>query len=209
MESATCIQCEEAKPIDGFCSHKNNNGKRYRDRKCRTCTNAASKAYRTENKEHVRATEMASYKKHREKRIEKAISWQKNNEERFKRVAKEYRATEAGRESDAKGSRRWRLKNPDKSLLASKRGRAKRRGAKIGAICKKDLDLILERQRFKCAACLISIVEKSKRHIDHVIPLALRGEHSIRNLQFLCVSCNLSKSSKDPILFMNSRGFLL
>lgn len=40
-------------------------------------------------------------------------------------------------------------------------------------------------------------------------PLARGGTNQRTNLQLLCPPCNLSKSAKDPIDFMQSRGFLL
>jgi hypothetical protein len=33
--------------------------------------------------------------------------------------------------------------------------------------------------------------------------------HTDFNVQLLCATCNLNKNAKDPIDFMQSRGFLL
>ena len=65
---------------------------------------------------------------------------------------------------------------------------------------------LLELQRGLCVVCRIRL---DKYHLDHIIPLAAGGEHSDKNVQLLCPLCNLSKSAKHPVDFMQSRGFLL
>lgn len=62
-------------------------------------------------------------------------------------------------------------------------------------------------QGWKCVVCKVSI--KNKYHVDHIMPLALGGEHKKENIQLLCPSCNLSKHAKHPVDFMRQRGFLL
>ena len=46
-------------------------------------------------------------------------------------------------------------------------------------------------------------------HLDHKVPLAAGGANEFGNLQLLCPRCNLAKSARDPLDFMQSRGFLL
>jgi 5-methylcytosine-specific restriction endonuclease McrA len=46
-------------------------------------------------------------------------------------------------------------------------------------------------------------------HKDHVVPLALGGEHAPNNIQLLCPACNLSKGARHPVDFMQSKGMLL
>jgi HNH endonuclease len=50
-------------------------------------------------------------------------------------------------------------------------------------------------QNGRCALCGIPLVRKSVPHIDHKIPVAFGGSSQIHNLQLLCSSCNLGKSS--------------
>lgn len=62
-------------------------------------------------------------------------------------------------------------------------------------------------QKWKCAVCGYGV--KNKYHVDHIVPLKLGGKHAPSNIQILCPGCNLTKAAKDPIAFMQSRGFLL
>lgn len=62
-------------------------------------------------------------------------------------------------------------------------------------------------QRWKCIVCRKDI--RNAYHVDHITPIALGGAHEKLNIQLLCPSCNVRKSAKDPIDFMQSRGFLL
>lgn len=62
-------------------------------------------------------------------------------------------------------------------------------------------------QRGKCAICRTAL--GANYHTDHIVPLAKGGKHHKHNVQLLCGPCNVRKSAKDPIEFMQSRGFLL
>jgi 5-methylcytosine-specific restriction endonuclease McrA len=61
-------------------------------------------------------------------------------------------------------------------------------------------------QQNTCPSCRQQLV---KYHIDHIIPLSKGGKHQLDNLQLLCPTCNLTKHAKDPIDFMQSKGYLL
>jgi 5-methylcytosine-specific restriction endonuclease McrA len=62
---------------------------------------------------------------------------------------------------------------------------------------------ILARDRWVCQLCGVKTL-KSKRGtsasrapvVDHIIPLALGGEHSRRNVQCACYECNAKKGAK-------------
>lgn len=62
-------------------------------------------------------------------------------------------------------------------------------------------------QRWKCAICQTGI--KERYHVDHIMPIAKGGKHEPRNLQLLCPTCNVRKSAKDPIAYMQELGRLL
>lgn len=83
----------------------------------------------------------------------------------------------------------------------------KRRGMIVNRLPRGTVRRIGELQRWRCAACSKDI--KDEYHVDHIEPLSKEGEHIPQNLQLLCPGCNLNKSAKDPIEFMQSKGFLL
>jgi hypothetical protein len=82
-----------------------------------------------------------------------------------------------------------------------------RKSRKFGRLPKGTVQKLGESQKWKCVVCNVSI--KGKYHLDHIQPLAKEGKHIPTNVQLLCPQCNVRKSAKDPIDFMQSRGFLL
>lgn len=62
-------------------------------------------------------------------------------------------------------------------------------------------------QHGKCAIC--KVIVNNDYHVDHIIALKNGGANSNDNLQILCPLCNIAKGSKDPIKFMQSKGYLL
>lgn len=110
------------------------------------------------------------------------------------------------REYRKKKLRDWFEKNKDYAKLKWHERRARIKG-NGGSHTSNDIQEILESQKHKCVACGVSI--KSKRHIDHIIPLSKGGTNDKTNIQLLCPSCNIAKKDKHPIDFMQSKGFLL
>lgn len=52
-------------------------------------------------------------------------------------------------------------------------------------------------QDYKCRHCNINLrKEWVVKHLDHIIPLSLWGNHAIWNVQYLCSTCNLTKGNK-------------
>lgn len=141
---------------------------------------------------------------YRERQCAEARAWARAHRERGRETSAAWRAK--NRDKDAAASRKWRSKNPEHSRMLSKARRARVQGARTEPITKGDIAAIKSRQKGKCAVCRERL---GKQHIDHIVPLALGGEHAKRNLQLLCPRCNLSKSSKHPNDFMRNRGMLL
>jgi 5-methylcytosine-specific restriction endonuclease McrA len=57
--------------------------------------------------------------------------------------------------------------------------------------------MVLERDRFRCAACGASpaIDAGCRLHVDHIVPVARGGETLLGNLQTLCADCNRGKGA--------------
>lgn len=119
-------------------------------------------------------------------------------------ASREFRRTDEGKNY----IRKWRISNVTKVRNYNRNSKAKRKGAE-GRHTAEDVAEILRKQKFKCAECGISIRERSSRHVDHIMPIALGGSNWPSNLQVLCVTCNLQKSDQHPSVFARSKGRLV
>lgn len=99
----------------------------------------------------------------------------------------------------------WQSNNKEIVASISRNRRALKKGS-TGQHSKRDVDQLLKLQRHKCACCGVKL---STYHVDHIVPLARGGSNDKINLQILCATCNLQKHAKDPLTFMQERGFLL
>lgn len=78
----------------------------------------------------------------------------------------------------------------------------------VGVMSNDIVARLTDLQKGRCACCGRDLKETG-HHVDHVLPLALGGSNTDDNAQLLCPTCNLSKGPKHPVVFMQSRGFLL
>ena len=105
-------------------------------------------------------------------------------------------------------AKQWRKDNPDGAREISRRNFNRRRAKKAMSSEHYTIAEIKELRRKsggKCAYCK----SKGRMTIDHIVALASGGSNGIRNIQFLCKSCNASKQDSDPIEFARKRGLLL
>ncbi len=107
---------------------------------------------------------------------------------------------------DAATARRWRAAHPLEAQIGPNKRRALKRSVQVEPITQKQLDELLAKQKRKCAICKKRLTD---RHLDHIKPLKLGGEHALKNFQYLCPKCNLSKRQHDPIDYMQKLGYLL
>ncbi|MGG7572565.1 HNH endonuclease [Streptomyces sirii] len=134
---------------------------------------ARAARFREENPERVRATKALYYQEHHA-------------------AIQEYRRQNADRIRENR-ARSYR-ENPVLALLRSARYRARKRAARVEPFTTAELYVAWEDAgMYACVAC-----GAPWEHVDHIVPLARGGAHSIDNLQPLCAACNLSKSARDP-----------
>lgn len=195
----------------------------------------AGRAYMAEKREdpeframdHARKVESAylvqqkAYRAANRKELDaKTREWRESNPDKFSAYQSKYQSEH--RKEARKRCVEWRKKYPDRARAQGFKWRSEnkeanalksaRRRAKIkhgGCDIPKDIyKRLMSLQKGKCPVCK-SQLTTAYRHLDHIIPLARGGEHSVMNVQLLCPPCNLSKNAKHPIDFMRERGFLL
>lgn len=111
--------------------------------------------------------------------------------------------------------KRWKLEHPEKVKIWSELWKEKnihrireiKHNYKVkrrlveskGALSINIVGKLIDTQNNKCFYCDSKL---ETYHIDHIIPLAKGGEHKDFNVVLSCPKCNLTKSSKDPIQFV-------
>lgn len=98
-----------------------------------------------------------------------------------------------------------RKNNPEAYRLYNQNRRARANGGKLSH----DIaERLFKLQRGKCA-CGCKQPLGDDFHRDHIMPIALDGSNTDDNIQLLRAICNMQKSAKHPVDFMQQRGFLL
>jgi 5-methylcytosine-specific restriction endonuclease McrA len=100
------------------------------------------------------------------------IEWAKNNPDKVK----------------AKAAKHIKL-HPEMNAAKSQRRRARERNCKTFLVTKEELAYLYNQPCNFCGS-------KEEPTLDHCIPLARGGDHSIGNLQTLCKPCNSGKRHK-------------
>ncbi|UQA94950.1 HNH endonuclease signature motif containing protein [Streptomyces halobius] len=153
---------------------------------------AKEAAYRERNADAIRERKRRYSQREAERLREKNSRYYAANRERLLAQMASYRARNA--ESLARSQVRYRKERPEVIRACNQRRRARAREARVEPFALADLFADWEeRGLYACTAC-----GAPWEHIDHVIPLSKGGAHSIANLQPLCAACNLSKSDRDP-----------
>lgn len=198
MTTKVCKKCGAAKELEKF--HADVSKKDGRRGSCKECIGAYNRAKYSENGAAIRAT----VKRYQDRNYEQ-INFRRRENAAHARVAyaKWYRVN-----GDKKRAycRAYQKSNPEIFKAKNSRRRTLERKAG-GSFTATQLLKLYTRQRGKCACCRVGL--SSNYHADHIEPLARGGSNDIANIQLLCPACNLSKHARDPIEFMQSRGFLL
>jgi 5-methylcytosine-specific restriction endonuclease McrA len=118
--------------------------------------------------------------------------------------ARAFRA--ANPEIGKRASANWYSKNKKYHSLLVQNREAKKR-ANGGGLSKGLQSKLFALQKGKCACCGQPLGDDY--HMDHIMPIALGGSNVDSNIQLLRRRCNLQKSAKHPVDFMQERGFLL
>lgn len=150
---------------------------------------AYDKAYREANAAEIKAKRAARYAANKEKANARSQAYYAQNKDKAKEA-----------------QRKWRDENQER-LKVIRSNRDERVKASGGKLTPGLVDRLLMAQRWKCACCGASL--KAGYHLDHVMPLALGGEHADHNMQLLAPLCNLRKRDMHPIDWAQKNGRLL
>lgn len=151
--------------------------------------------YRLKNKERIKASIRACWKKNPEKYKALVKNWMIRNKDRLIQKQKIWNASNPDKRRAI--YKKYRQTHPD----AWRKHDAKRRAAKMGIGCG-DTRLIQKweecwrsKSKAVCYWCKQTFHPKSC-HTDHIVALILGGSHSIENLCISCASCNQHKNGK-------------
>jgi 5-methylcytosine-specific restriction endonuclease McrA len=215
-----CLRCNEQKPLEAFPRARRGPERIPRPLNiCRVCNSARVQAWCDANAERLKAVKRAYVVRNAERTKARFARWYSANAAKMKvKNAAYYAAHTAywrarGRawakahpdKIKARGAKR-RREHPEKIIEYAARRRALIRRAS-GSFTANDVLEIRQMQGDKCAACSRAL--KRKGQVDHIVSLINGGSNGRRNLQLLCATCNKTKNRRDPIEFMQSRGFLL
>lgn len=165
---------------------------------------------RRANAEEIRAKAKASREARPDAHRKRARAYYKAKRARDPKIYQEYSQEyyAANRDRIKARVQDYRVANPEKIRLRNAGRRARKAGAS-GKHTAADIAALMIIQGGKCAHLWCRKSIKTRRHVDHIMPLMLRGTNDRRNLQLLCVGCNTSKGSKHPVDFANQHGLLV
>ena len=223
MKFCPKCKCETERQTDGDCKPcmKISNTAKYAANKEKIKAKVA--AYQAQNPDKRKATGAAYYASNKEKFKEFGAAYYAKNVERIKVRAAAYRASNqekikaSNKKHHSENSKKrvadvaaWRIANPEASKARRRIDEHSRRARKHGDGGKLSKGLsakLFKLQKGKCACCGLPL--EDNYHQDHVMPIALGGSNTDDNMQLLRATCNLQKSSRHPVEFMQGRGFLL
>lgn len=180
---------------------------------------AATLKWRSNNPEKVRSTSRAYLEANKERAAKRASEYGKKNRRKISEQQKQYRESNKtkvrariaaynlkNKEKRNAARREWHRLNPDAALRYRSSRRARKQNCE-GRLSIGIRQKLYELQRGLCACCKQPLGKNY--HLDHIIPLSLGGPNTDNNVQLLRAECNLRKRAKDPIDYMQSKGFLL
>lgn len=202
-----------------FCTKCNTDTQRNKKGGCKPCASARGAAWRAANPEKIKDLKATWRAANHDKEKASQAAWNAANPEKVKAIkarwcaanseklrAKDVTYRAANPEKVKAYGAAYRAANSEGRRARDRNRRARKRNAD-GTHTVSDINELMMLQRGKCACCRTNI--KDGHHVDHVMPLATGGSNDKLNLQLLCPTCNLQKSAKHPIDFMQQKGFLL
>lgn len=166
--------------------------------------NAVRRAWRAANPDKVKAADAALRAANTDKIRTMKTAWRAANPAMVKAQDAAWR--EANPDKVKAITAAWRAANPEAIRInnQNRRAREKKAGGRLSSGLAATL---FKMQKGKCPCCKQPLGDDY--HLDHKMPLALGGSNTDNNMQLLRAVCNMQKSAKHPVDFMQSRGYLL
>lgn len=133
---------------------------------------------------------------------ERVRAWEKANPDKVREKYRRY--TEKNRQKVRDWGKGYRERNAERIAIRQAFRKSLRR-TRDGAASQEQIAAHKQRHGKRCAMCHA----RAKTTLDHIIPVAKGGTHTLRNIQWLCQPCNSSKGAKPMEDFARSRGLLL
>lgn len=185
----TCSRCKQTLTRDSF--YKDPRSKDGLLSRCKICNSEVCLIYKQANREKLSQYQKQRYRRDREaikanqrNRYANDATYRQNQNESYKKWAIE------NRETSNRRKRLWAQDNPNVTQAKDAARRQREKGAKRYLVLAKEIKRLRQGPCFYCGS------KKAMITIDHVIPLARGGSHSIGNLVGACKSCNSSKGAK-------------
>jgi len=166
------------------------------------CLKHYKAAYRATNQERIAAYRAAWRAENLERTATYDAAYHAENRERHAAYYAAWQVTDVGKEARAKGTATYRATAHGKALrtAAWARRRALKAGVSIGEPFTNTA--IFDRAGWVCGLCGLPVdrdlawPNPASASLDHAIPLAKGGAHSMANVQLAHLKCNLSKGSR-------------
>ena len=157
---------------------------------CKECSHSATRQWRARNAEALKDYERARYRDVPERGRLRSRKYYQEHKEARRVYAKTRRLNnpERARGIDAT----YRKGHPQQRAELERRRRARIAGVIVEAVSAAS---ILSRDKGRCGICGKPVTPEMLT-LDHVVPIAMGGEHSYRNLQIAHRRCNERKGAR-------------
>lgn len=186
MTHKTCTKCDECKALTDY--SKDARGKGGRRAVCKLCVADYHADYQSANREHLDAYRRANRGKQAARKV------------LYRQPDSLFLSVEISNQAARKVL--YRQSNPHTGWVSDYRKRCRKVGL-IPIVVPFTKDDVVARYGDSCHYCADGAFE----HLDHHVPVAAGGTHTIGNVRPACANCNLRKrNSSDQSLIDTKRG---
>jgi hypothetical protein len=190
-----CPSCETWLPLDDF--HRASRGPTGRQSTCKACQHEVHLRWQRENHERMNAYSRAWYQANHDAELERHRQRRLENPEAQRVASRRYREKNPDRAMES--GRAWRRRNPGKVTGYASARRARRRSTTVAPI---DHHAVFERDSWMCQLCggpidpALAWPDRQSASLDHRVPLANGGTHTLDNVQTSHLVCNMRKGAR-------------